>query len=406
MISFDLLSKDDYAVLFEGFENAFLQVPFRHPTKSFMRFLPKGFRSDKLKRNQMIKAFSDAIIGGELSIREYVGKEIETQFEQVGINDFINSHREEPDYLFGIGLSIIATLLWKNQLRIPGYLVFLLNGIPCPEVSKNATIELHNSFFETIEQYGVIRFEEGTAVGERKGATTLEEERKRVLKLEKTNAILTAQIEKDTAQAKNIEKERDEALLSCEAATNRLKESTFLIAKQEKNIAQLSNEILFLEDSIKNQKTAMSELESQIITLSTKEEEIAALKEELSKAVDQAYSEDVLKRLCGEVLDELVATNLGGQEILKIAKQRFSQSETIMDAWYSLSQESNTIIEKILSEFDKSEFSETQLDFLEQLEDGILIRYAVTKALKAVLFNALERKETEAAIGERFSGNG
>ena len=254
MTSFELLNKDDYAVLFEGFETAFLQEPFKHPSKSLMHYLPKGFRQDKLKRHQMIRVFTDAILGGELSIRKFVGKEIDSQFERAGINEYINAHKEEPDFLFGVGLSTLAIMLWKNQLRIPGYLVFLLNGIPCPEQCKVASIALHNSFFEALEQFGTIRFEEGSAAGERKSAAALDVEKRRAAKLEKAKAALATQMEKEAAHTKTIEKERDVALSYGEATTKKLKESIEAQEKQEKKLSQLSNEINRLEDCLIKQK--------------------------------------------------------------------------------------------------------------------------------------------------------
>ncbi len=404
MMNFTLFTKDDYGVLFEGFETSFLQLPFKHPTKAITRLAPKGFRIDKLNRSQMIKVFTDAIQNGEMSIHSFVSKEIEAQFEAATITSFIESHKENLDYLLGVGIASVSSLLWKKGLRIPAYIVYLLFGINPSDSCKKESMLLYNTFCNEIEKHGKDKFKEGVQNVERKNRNAIESETKRVDRLEKS--LAHAKEQKDEAEDKiNIaNKERDEAISVAEARAERIKEAQDTIDRLEKEVTQATYAVKRAEKNLIKMQELEDELAEKQNECKKKDNQITRLTNELSKAHDMAYTEEVLQHLCAEVLDELSARSLGSQEILRIAKKRFSDEETVLAGWESLSEESNELIKKIVNQFSSGTFSMEQFDVLEKMEDGILIRYAVTKALKAILYNALEKQESEATIGERFSG--
>lgn len=405
MIDYSLFTKADFGVLFEGFETAFLQQPFKHPNKAITRFVPKGFRIDKLNRSQMIKVFTDAIQNGEISIRSFVTKEIEAQFETAAIASFIENNKEKTDYLLGAGIASVSSLLWKNQLRIPAYIVYLLYGIVPSDSCKKESMLIFKTFFEELDKFGEEKYNAGFQNAERKGRSIIDNEAKRAERLEKMLSLAKEQKDEALANLGIANAERDEAFSIAESRAEEIKEDQNTINRLEKEAIQASYDMKVAEEKLiqmQEVETRLSEKQSECIE---KDKLIDELKNELSDALDLAYTEEVLKRLCAEVLDELTATSLGSQEILRIAKQRFMDEETVLAGWERLSEESNEQIEQIISQFNSESFSMDQLDLLENMEDGILIRYAVTKTLKAILYDALEKQESEATISERFSGN-
>lgn len=404
MINYSLFSKDDLGVLFEGFETMFLQMPFKRPTRAILRLVPKGFRVDKLSRKQMIKVFSDAIINHEELISRFVTNEIESQFESASITSFVNSHIENSDYLFGGGIATVSSLLWKNKLHIPAYIVYMLFGLEPTESCRNESMLLYKTFIEELEKNGTTKFNEGFQNAERKNQSSMETEIRRVERLEKTLVHAKEQRDDAVKMSNAAYAERDEALAIVVAQTEKINDSQKTIDRLEKNLTQA----LHAQELAKEEKKEMLEVKSQLSVKQRecldKEKTIVELKTELSKAMEMAYTEKVLEYLCTEVLDELGAMTLGSKEILNIAKQRFSDEETVLAGWESLSEESNELIRQIIDQFSSGDYYTGQLDLLERMEDGILIRYAVTKSLKAILYNELEKREAEATIGERFSG--
>ena len=404
MIEYSLFTKDDFGVLFVGFETAFLQQPFKHPNKAITRLVPHGFRIDKLNRSQMIKVFTDAIQNGEVSIRTFVTKEIETQFEAAMITSFIESNKENPDYLFGAGIASVSSLLWKNHLRIPAYIVYLLFGINPSDSCKKESTLLYNTFYAELEKYGQAKFNDGIQNAERESRSAIESESRRADRLERNLTLVKEQKDEALIKIATANAERDEAFSIAEARAERVNEAQETIDRLEKEVTQASYAIKQAEEKLDKMQKLEAELTEKKNECLEKDKKISGLTIELSKALDLAYTEEVLDHLCAEVLDELAAKSLGSQEILRIAKQRFSNEETVLAGWESLSEESNKLVKQIVSQFISGTFSMEQLDVLEKMEDGILIHYAVTKALKAILYHALEKQESESIIGERFGG--
>ena len=354
MIDFSLFSKEDLKILFEGFETSFLQEPFKHSTKSLSRFIPRGFRVDRLTRPQMVNVFSDAIMAGHRSIYTYVSTEIETQFEKSGITVFIESQKENQDNLYGAGFGTVTNLLWKNHLHLPAYIVYLLFGITSSASFKEESLLIHKAFCSEMEAYGKYRYKEGVTKGEQKSQSALEAELKRVERLEKSLSLSREQKEEVIAQNNTLNKEREDALSLVETNKEIIKEKSEIIDKLEKELSQRSFMIKNLEDNIAKGKEIEGKLERKQQECLEKDAQIESLLIELSKAKELAYSEEVLEQLCAEVLDELNAISLGKQEILKIAKKRFSENETVFSGWERLSEESNGLVKIIIEQLKES----------------------------------------------------
>ena len=80
MISLDLFKKDDILVLLDCFDLTFLQLPMKRPPKSLLKFIPNGFRPEKLMRAQLNKVYVDALSSREVSLTAYVLNELEQNF--------------------------------------------------------------------------------------------------------------------------------------------------------------------------------------------------------------------------------------------------------------------------------------------------------------------------------------
>ena len=128
-------------------------------------------------------------------------------------------------------------------------------------------------------------------------------------------------------------------------------EDLALIEDLRKKINQQNMDIQRLKDELSKKKELSDELKESKKDNSRKEKEIEQLKEQVSKAIKVAFSEDVLHRLAAEVLDELKASNPEKQEILLLAKQRFSENESVTDGWFKLSDESNELVKKTVNDF-------------------------------------------------------
>ena len=403
MIQFGLMTKDDFAKLFEGFETSFLQAPFKHPTKSLMRYIPNGFRTDKLKRQQMIKTFTDAIVGNEASITAYVKREIENQFSAAGIFEYVDMHRED-DALSGIGISALSNLLWSHGLKEPSFIVLILCGIPCSEEVRKVSKELYDFHFNSMADCKNSAYEEGYLQGVKKQESKFEEEKKKTGQLEKNIGNLTNQKKDLTEALETADQEKEQLLSEAKILSEKLEAITENIELVQKEKTQLENKVQSLEKNLVVKDAEIIELRNYMQIISQKDLEISTLKEQLEQALKRSYSDEILRQICNEAIDELSASTVSKQELLKLTKEKFNNEETVLDGWKILSDESNEIISSIMDDFSEENYMEEHLDKLELLENGILIRYAIEKSLKAILYNGLEQAESDNSISTRFGG--
>ena len=164
-------------------------------------------------------------------------------------------------------------------------------------------------------------------------------------------------------------------------------------------INKVKNDLINTKNELKR---AQTDLETEREKNQQLSDSLTYEKEEKERALELAFSDDVVKRLVSEIMDEVKATSLGKKEIIDIAKKRFSDSTTISEGWEQLASENEGLIDVIVTSFGEGCYDEHHLDDLELTEDNLLIQYSVIKSLKAVLYNALEKKEVTSGISDVF----
>ncbi len=167
-------------------------------------------------------------------------------------------------------------------------------------------------------------------------------------------------------------------------------------------ITQLENDV----NSYKKQAHKCTDLQSENNSHKKKIIELEKKVTDLESAIEQSkqdtYSEDTLRQLVGDVIDEMKASTLSREEILDLARMKFKENESIRTGWNAISSETDKIIQRIISAFDNKNFTQDLLDEMESLEDNVLIKCAVIKSLKAVLYRELEVSSHNVDLGERF----
>ena len=403
MISLALLDRDDLKILFEGFTTDFLSIPLKKPAKTLVKYVPTGFRIGKLPRNMLIRMYCDAVTGNEPSILEYVQNEISRNFENRGITDYLKKANLSNPLSVGLAISELQSVLLDNGFTIPSYLVLLLNGIECNAAMKEASKKLYSTFVLIVDKTSEDAEKRGRLDAEVSASAAIdaaEKTRKKQLKqIENLKNRLAIQQNESKELHTRID-ELEENLYQARELESRTAE---ILESTNKQITTLKNENqrLFDDLTVKNEK--MREYDSKLLELERLHQQIIDLRSELLQAKEQAYSNAVIKRLCAEVLDELRASSLSDNEILNIAKKRFTEADTIVDAWVHISDLSKEHIKEVIDNITNTEECHTTLDEIEEIEDGILIKFAVLKAIKSILYNELETEESKRTIADRFT---
>lgn len=405
MISFIMLTEEDLTVLFKGFDDGFLQAPLKSPSKTLKRFIPNGFRPDKLKRSQKVKVFCDAIRAGENSISNYVSKEIETQFNRADITTVITSVKAGGLDVYA-AICEISVKVWQAHIVLPSHIALLLSEIPCDNNSRKASQALANCYYDDTRKCGQDGYESGKNDAERHFEASRAEDQKKIEKLQRN--VDEAKSKRDEAEdaAQAAEAKNEQLLLRIEELLHKLDVETENQSEIEKQKRVLHSRIKVLEESNSRLTSENGELVSKIEIrnkdLHILRVEVEKLTDKLTEAEKLAFSEDIIRRLCIEVLDELRASSPSREQIVEIAKRRFSSEITIEEAWNQITKDSSARIHKLCTDFEEKLFLRSHLDELEEAEDEVLIEYATLKALKSLLYNALEAKNAKSSIAEEY----
>ena len=399
MISFALLDKDDLNVLFEGFNTDFLSIPLKKPAKTLEKYVPTGFRIGKLPRKMLIRMYCDAVKDDEPSISEFVKNEISRSFEDRGVNDYWKNVNVSDPLSVGLAISDLQSILLENGFTIPSYIVFLLNGVECDAAMKSTSRKLYSTHVFLVEKAGE-DFEKRVETASVAAIDAYEKNRK---KLQRRIEDLEKQLYGSQNEYKVLREDKDaleEQLCQAHESESSAIEK---IESLNKQIITLKNENQKLLNDLSSNSEKMREYDSKLSELERLHQQISELHSELSQAKEKAYSEVVLQRLCSEVLDELRASSLSANEILNIVKKRFTDADTIVDAWVHISDFSEEHIKEVIDNLTNSKEYQTALDDIEEIEDGILIKFAVLKSIKSIIYNELETEEVKRTIADKFT---
>lgn len=404
MISIKEMQIEDLRVLLEGFDEGFLMTPLIQAPKSMQRYVPKGFRVNKLSKKQLIKVYLDAIKSNDIGIIEYIEGIVEENFEEEGVSGLIQKSINDDEDPAELTVRLTLHLLNKG-FEIPAYIAMSIEGVECTETMKNISISLYDFFAEELENKRTQGYESGYTKGQEASQKKLLAEQKAIAKAKK--ALEEANKKKENLEMSLRQQEEWVEELEAELKKNETDVSQMSADIDRKNaiITQLENNLTQKETLIKEMKQTEEQVIIKNNQIKDKEEEIEQLKAEVEEARQMAYSERVLKMLCDDVIDEIKATSPSRKEILSIAKQRFTEEESICDAWGKLSDKSIMTINKIVSDFSDGLFDDTHLDSLESMEDDELIKLSTIKSLKAILYHSLEKKELGDSINSRFEGD-
>lgn len=406
MVSFQLLDKDDLKAMIGCFDDVFLRKPLLRPTKTLNKYITKGFRPNKLKRKQIEKIYVEALSACEPSINTYVANNIDEMLVKAHIQRIID--QIEDDSLIedlAIANTKIASLLLKNHIKMPSYIPFLLNKIECPDTIKKVSLDAFNVYYEMLEETSEGAFNAGLEKGKQAGENALISEQKAVEKLKKTINETQKAKEKIEKEKKEAIKDNESLQTNLEILNQSLQEKEGLIDRVEKQNRQFEHELLQNKDIKKKNNELIDTIAKLEDASKAREEYITQLLTDLEIAKEEAYSEKVIRTICNEVIDEIQASTISQAEVLQISKEKFSESDTIYDSWLAMSSEADVNIKRIIEDLERDAVSEAHLDFIESIEDNELIKFAVIKALRAVLYNNLERKERNRNLSDRFEGN-
>lgn len=401
-INLSNLDKEELKELFSGFDAQFLNAPLKSPSKTLKRYMPTGFRASKVPRQLVVRMYCDAILGAEPSLCKYVTAEVTRVFEITGIVSYCDTHDLSQPLTQMKALVEISSILWRNGVTIPSYIVLLLAGAKRDNEQKRISQELNLAHFETIDRVKQDSEKKGRQESDIEHRLASEAADKNSKKQQKQICTLQEQLKRCRLENSNLQEQLEQLQEEVCVLKENIEQIQELNDAAKKKIVSLANENNGQREQIDSLLQKIQTYDEQFGEIEKLNSTINELRVELSRAKEQAYSEAVLKRLCGEVIDELRASSLSTDAVLKIAKTKFSEAVSVESAWSEMSNSSVKYIKDIIEKIANSEAGAQTLDEIEEIEDSILIKFAVIKALKSLVYNELEAKEMQRTIAGKF----
>lgn len=378
MIKFDLFKKDDISLLLEGFDTSFLQVPMKRPAKSLLKFIPNGFRPEKLARFQLTKVFVEALYSREASSTEYIIAEIQRNFDGIGLETYM-ADKLETEYPINTYIIEISTIIFENHLVIPAHIVLMLYGIDCSEEEKKLSERLHTAFQAEREDAKQVGLRDGYNKAEAKFASDLEAERKKVAKLQKQVDTASTRTKEDAQAAKQHQAELKKLLDELEQKKKEIADLSAALKEEQDKLAAL-------QDLDKSQKTQISNMKIELgkaqAALKESLSQIARLTEEASTKF--TVSPEELKAICVAAIDFISLKNASKEDILALAQKRFSESDNVAVAWRALCEDSIELIDELFETLSNNNFELSYFDKFIKLESLLLLELAIKQALCTV----------------------
>lgn len=378
MIKFDLFKKDDISLLLEGFDTSFLQVPMKRPAKSLLKFIPNGFRPEKLARFQLTKVFVEALYSREASSTEYIIAEIQRNFDGIGLETYM-ADKLETEYPINTYIIEISTIIFENHLVIPAHIVLMLYGIDCSEEEKKLSERLHTAFQAEREDAKQVGLRDGYNKAEAKFASDLEAERKKVAKLQKQVDTASTRAKENAQAAKQHQAELKKLLDELEQKKKEIADLSAALKEEQDKLAAL-------QDLDKSQKTQISNMKIELgkaqAALKESLSQIARLTEEASTKF--TVSPEELKAICVAAIDFISLKNASKEDILALAQKRFSESDNVAVAWRALCEDSIELIDELFETLSNNNFELSYFDKFIKLESLLLLELAIKQALCTV----------------------
>lgn len=410
MLTFRHFSPQDMKELLIGYNESFLRMPLKNPTKSLIQYVPKGFRPNKLSNDLLLKMYVDAIVDGYSPLTDYVLQEAKKNLEQTGIADIIKQIKEgDPESLLRAVYQIDCELKMVG-FNISADLTLLLSGVKCPKDIQTIAQQACALFKEKTKDAYEKGKRHGIENAEKAALDTIDAEQRKILK---QKGILEDERENHRATRDALTSCKDE-VHKVQAKLNELIENEIPALQEDnrrekKNLENAEKQIQRLRDDSMKKDLRIQALEQRIHEQEIINEEllkkdliIDEMKIKLKDAETFTFSAEVIRSICIDALDELRANSLSGIEIFGLAKEKFNENTTIPDAWQQISNDSTVLVEKLVKAFSEKQYSEDQLDVLDDIENDILIKYLIVKSLRAILFRMLENDSQHQKINDKF----
>lgn len=387
-IHIDNLSKEEYAELVKHLDIQQLRVPIITENKLAKKYI-KGFRPANAPIEMIIQAYYQEIRNGNNKMRKIFSDVINELFVEIELEKL------------SISLSNIRTV--REAIDFGSDLIDKNVKLDFDLLLKLLDVQIDEQYREVIlstQRIIKVKVDKVTAINERlrRQLEELENEnekkKKEVEDLKKgkeKNKILVTELKKENMQLQENLSERESVL----------SEKKLLLSEQE---GQIQKQIRYLEESEKTILSLEKNIENQLKQISgLHEEKIALVKERDSLKEKRIMQyEDTILRLVKDTIAELKDNYKLSQEQFECIMSEIDEPHTIAKVWKKLSHNNQEVVENIEIALKREHMDMDIIDQCDEVENHLLVKYIIVKAIKAAIFENMSYKEKHSSLADIF----
>lgn len=387
-IHIDNLSKEEYAEIIKHLNVQQLRVPIITENKLAKKYI-KGFRPANAPIEMIVQAYYHEIRNGNNKMRKTFLDVINVLFEEIELEKLsislsnIRTVREAID--FG------SDLIDKN-VKLDFNLLLKLLDVQIDEQYREVILSTQRIIKVKIDKVSIINERLRSQLEELENEN--EKKKKEVSDLKKgreKNKILITELKKENMQLQENLSERESVL----------SEKNLLLSEQE---GEIQKQIRYLEESEKTILSLEKNIENQLKQITGLHEEKVTLVKERDTLKEKRIMqyEDTILRLVKDTIAELKDNYKLSQEQFECIMNEIDEPHTIAKVWRKLSHNNQEVVENIEIALKKEHMDMDTIDQCDEVENHLLVKYMIVKAIKAAIFENMSYKEKHSSLADIF----
>lgn len=385
------LSRDELRNLMKPLSIEALRAPVKENAKLEKKYIT-GFRASSVTYIQLVKLYFQEIHSANSDVERVLLSSVNTYLEERNLREQIESLAESQDWSECVQMGIS---LGTSMCEIDFTIIVKLFEIEMPDEKIKTITLICNQLYE--QHKSISNSTNG---------------------YEKEKHDLEKQIEKLDREKSNLEDKKNAAIKQREDTERQLRKSNDQVTKsqlelEEKNtyICEKETEITKhlavingQEQSLKEYRERIGDRDLEIKDLKKKIIEINRELAEISNDKIQEYNVAIDKLVIETIEDLKVNYNLDAQQFDEIISSIDGEHD-ILTIWNRLSDINASSVADIEAAMRSNIVTTDVIDKCDDVENNILVKYIILKAIKSLYFEYLSRNEEKENLSDMLFKN-
>lgn len=382
------VSKEEMRILMKPLAIESLRAPLLADHKLEKKYIT-GFRASNVTYLQLVQLYYQEIHNRNTEVERTLKSALYSYIEECNLVDFIDSLSDELSWEDGVQLGI---QLGESGCEIGLELLLKISSKNIPNEKKGILIKLQERGIKRrSEKEELVTYYEKRMVE----LTNLVEKLKKEVNSADGRRDQTLSKKKELdAEVTQLKAEKQKAESEMEALIIEMVELRRDLDKKSKEIEQTEKSLSLQNDNVKEKEATILELQTEINDMKAKNimlEEQKALR----------YAETIVRLVADTIEDLREKYDIDIKEFDRILAG-VSGEQNITNVWKHISVINEQLIEEVEGKLKKNKIDMEIIDKCDEVENLILAKYVMVKAIKSLHFEYMSHLEKNETMFEKL----